>query len=80
MIGIEPLEGIVLVNIVAHCCKFEDVWIKKLPPAGPSAEKVKVQFSIPMGNRLRVVRTAADCKPVLNRMLAHRLEACGWGV
>ena len=52
----------------------------KLPPAGPSALKVKVQFSIPAGNRLSVVRTAADCRPASNRMLAQRLETCGWGV
>ena len=31
----EPLEGMLLVEIVIHCCKFEEVWMRKLPPAGP---------------------------------------------
>ena len=75
----EPLEGMVLVEIVIHCCKFEEVWMRKLLPAGPSARKLKVQFDIPAGNRLSVVCTTADCRPAWNRMLAHRLEACGWG-
>ena len=79
-ISTEPLEGIVLVNIVIQCCKFEEVWMKKWPPAGPAAQKLKLQFCIPTGNRLSVVCTTADCMPASKRRLAQRLEAWGWGV